>query len=193
MKRAWYIGLGTALVLGLYAALFGPSWLRHRKWVADLRDPNPAVRAAAVRALSRTDRRHLLIGMVEDEDADVRLLAVMRLGGPGPDAPPRCRALIDALDDQHAGVRREAARSLGAVGPSAWPALEQALQDKRPRLRAGAALALDLTCWEKDPDPWPAVQAKTVVPSLEKLLTDNDPEVRRNAAQALKDIDRCRH
>jgi HEAT repeat protein len=190
MRRVWRIGLVVVLVLGVCGAVFGPGWLRHRRRVAALRDPSPAVRAAAIRALARERASHLLVRMIEDEDADVRLLAVMRLGERGPKAVEWVRALVEALDDPQAGVRREAAWSLGAVGAASAPALQQALQDKRPRVRAGAARALLGACSWKDPDPWPVQQAKVIVPLLKRLLSDKDAEVRGNAAMALKVIAR---
>jgi HEAT repeat protein len=122
----------------------------------DLKDPRPAVRFAAIRSL----------------------------GKPGPDRERRAEALVEALDSPHADIRLEAARVLCWIGPASGPALIRALTDPRPRVRAGAALALgDLL--HKDERHRAPGEVEAIVPLLRDLLKDKDPEIRRNAARTL--------
>ncbi len=160
---------------------------------ADLRDPNPAVRAAAVRGLkvdSDTDR---LLAALKDDDADVRLLSAMRLkerpiGKPGTDVERKATALIEALKDRHAGVRRAAAEALGNLWPATEAALTGALTDADARVRAGAAFALTKTQDRRSDREMTAAQAASLRPLLQDLLNDKDSEVRQNAARALESI-----
>src|SRR5262249_57849068 len=108
----------------------------------DLADPDPAVRAAAVRALARAGRTHRLIGCLQDEDGDVRLLAAQAMGAWGRKCPQASRPLVQALGDPRADVRWAAAESLCSLSPASVPALCEGLQHANPRIRAGAALAL---------------------------------------------------
>jgi HEAT repeat protein len=117
----------------------------------------------------------------------VRLLAIERLGDSGRNGAV---ALVHLLNDDHAGVRREAAWSLGHIGSDAWPPIKEALQDEKPRVRAGAALALANVYHDKGNDRWPSREREAIVPILSKLLTDQDPEVGRNAKEALERIER---
>jgi len=160
---------------------------------ASLKDKDPAMRVAALRAMRWHGDVNLLIGALRDENADVRLLAAEYLDGPGPqlgefdpEGEKRAAALVGALKDPHAGVRRMAAESLCLIGPESAPALIQALTDPDPRVRAGAALALgDVGVYKvkrgRAPD-----EVQTITPLLNKLLTDKDAEVRRNAAHTLE-------
>ncbi len=144
---------------------------------------SPAVRAAAVRGLSREGNERLLIRALEDEDADVRILAAQGLWGPGRRGPERGRALVRALDDPHLGLRREAAWSLGSIGADAWPALEAAMGHKSARVRSAAALALVFSAFQKVRGHWPS--AATMARPLRELRHDPDGEVRANAEAAL--------
>jgi HEAT repeat protein len=177
------------LLLAVFGLFLTVSFLwilvEHSSRVHGLADDRPASRAAAIRKMSRTGNEQLLIARLHDDDADVRLLAVERLGGPGPQGDARARALIPLLQDEHAGVRREAAWSLGLIGPDAWPALREALGDESPRVRAGAALALGDAYQHKEPAPWPSREAPNIVPVLRPLLDDPDPDVRRHVKRAL--------
>ena len=87
-------------------------------------------------------------------------------------------------------MRREASWSLGLIGPDAWLPLREALHDEDPRVRAGAALALNDAYQHKGMEPWPSRESEAIVPVLSKLLSDRDPEVRRNAERALEHIRR---
>jgi HEAT repeat protein len=158
--------------------------IRSRRLDAELHDPSPAVRLAAVRTLDRNADVDLLIAALKDDDADVRLVAAWRLGGtPGP-AEKRVSALIEALKDRHAGVRRAAAESLWSIGPASGPALIAALKDPNPRLRAGAIFALQSEYHKEERKRAPG-EVEAIRPLLEDLLHDDDPEVRRNAEKFL--------
>jgi vesicle coat complex subunit len=179
---------GVLIVAAVVAALVGASVFGQRKALATLDDPNPAVRLAAVRAMSREGNIVPLLKALHDEDADVRLVAVQRLGGPGRNGDTRARALIEALRDPHKGVRREAAEALYFTGSEAVPLLVEALKNPDPHVRGGAALALSDVAAPKDGRPRSTEEANLVIPALEKLTQDEDAEVRRNAEQALHDI-----
>jgi HEAT repeat protein len=156
----------------------------------DLGSPNPAERAAAVRAMGYPGDVPRLLGALHDENADVRLLAAEHLGGRGPQSAERTRGLIDVLKDPHAGVRREAAEALSSIGADAVPALCEALADPDPRVRAGAALALSDVAEPKGGRERTREELSTVTPLLKKLVDDGDAEVRKNAAAALRDVAR---
>jgi hypothetical protein len=166
--------LGAAFVVT--AILREPAPARWRK--EDLQDADPAVRATALRTAPGVGIERL-IQALEDEDVDVRLLAAQRLHDP--------EALVGALGDRHLGVSREAARSLGDIGWAAWRYLVEAMEDPRPRVRAGAVLALVFSAGDKFPSSWPS--REQMEPPLRKLLDDPDAEVRRNAKAALESID----
>src|SRR5262249_47897844 len=87
-----------------------------------------------------------LVELVKDPDDQVRLLALMALGGAGPDAAPATDAISAALAARDPEVRRFAARALGRIGPAARrarPALTRLLEDRDSALRAAASVALD--------------------------------------------------
>jgi HEAT repeat protein len=160
---------------------------------ADLRDPNPAVRAAAVRRLDVNSDTDRLLSSLKDDDSDVRLLSAMRLGErysrrPATGAERLAPALIEALKDRHAGVRRAAAEALAEWWPGTEKALTDALTNSDRRVRAGAALALSWAHSVRDDREVTAAQAESLRPVLRELLNDEDSDVRQNAAQALKGI-----
>jgi HEAT repeat protein len=167
------VALGLLLVVAVALSVS-----RHR-WAAALTDENPAIRAAAVRAMSWVGHNELLIAALDDEDADVRLLAAQRV--------EKCEPLVRALKDRHAGVRREAAYSLGRLATASCPYLYQALEDNHPRVRAGAARAL--LSWHDEPKrmhEWTPDEEQVLVPLLCPLVGDSDEEVRRLAVVLLE-------
>ncbi len=188
MKNRWLIWSIAAGVVVIVLVTF--RWVQQSRPAATFKDEDPAVRTATIRKLPKGGPIELLIGAIEDANPDVRILAIGRLGGAGSQEDRRAWALIPALKDAHAGVRREASWSLSHIGPGAWPALEKALTDADPRMRAGAALALKYANDWKDDNPWPSRNARAIVPVLEKLLSDPDPEVSGNATEALRRIRR---
>ncbi|HKI34089.1 MAG TPA: HEAT repeat domain-containing protein [Gemmataceae bacterium] len=178
----------AAVVSGVLVIVF-----RSPRVDAELRDPNPAVRAAAVRRLNVDSDADRLLSSLKDDDSDVRLLSAMRLGArpsgkPGIGAERKAPALIEALKDRHAGVRRAAAESLGELWPATEKALTEALTDSDPRVRAGAAFALSWAPNGMSGREVTAAQAEPLLPLLHDLLNDEDSEVRQNAARALEQI-----
>jgi HEAT repeat protein len=160
---------------------------------AKSRDPNPGVRANAVRGLQVTSDADRLISCLKDDDSDVRLLSAMRLGErpngiPAMGAELWAPALIDALKDRHAGVRRAAAESLGQLWPATENALTGALANSDPRVRAGAAFALSWANDDRAGRQVTAAQAEPLRPLLRGLLNDESAEVRHNATRALERI-----
>jgi HEAT repeat protein len=158
---------------------------------AALRDPNPAVRAAAVRTLHADSDTDRLLRSLKDADSDVRLLSAMRLGEWPHGAPATAQervapGLVEALKDRHAGVRREAAQSLGELWPGTEKAVTDALTDPDPRGRAGAAFALSQAPDARSEREVTAAQAERLRPLLRALLNDENPEVRQNATLALE-------
>jgi len=155
----------------------------------ELRDPNPAVRAAAIRCLDVNSDPDRLLPLLKDDDPDVRLLCAMRLGGRGAkDAETLAPALVDVLKDRHAGVRRAAAETLGGLWTSTEKVLTDALTDSDARVRAGAAFALSWAPDGMQDRKVTAAQAEQLRPLLRNLLNDENSEVRRNASRALERI-----
>lgn len=152
----------------------------------DLHDKNPAIRAAAVPKLIGSDDERLVIEMLDDEDPDVRLLAVQKLGVDGPGGA----ALIRMLGDERKMVRREAIVILSYKRPGALAALEAGLQDKNPLIRSGSAQALFIDRYDKEQSYWKKEEAMNVIPILRDLLNDENAEVRENAVKALERINR---
>jgi HEAT repeat protein len=181
----------AAVLLALALGAAGVIWVTGRGTAdaaARLKDPNPAVRAAAIRDSRELIPAHLLTAALKDPDADVRLVAAQHLGYRGDER--NVRALVEALGDPHAGVRREAAESLCLIGTPAVPLLCEALRSPDPHVRAEAAVALSNVAQPKTPRGRDKVELDTVLPLLRSLLKDEDAEVRRNAELALQDLSR---
>jgi HEAT repeat protein len=164
-----------------------------------LDDPNPAVRVAAIRATGYEGHVEMLMKALQDEDADVRLVAAMHLQRRRAEAAPSAKALLMAsVKEDHAGVRREAAAALRAIGAAAEPTLIEALGDPNPRVRAKAARALSVVAFMQPERPpsvkeWPPStdELASAAVALEKVLQDEDAEVRENAADSLAYIRRA--
>jgi hypothetical protein len=186
-KRAlWIFGRSAALVVPIVAVPTLALTLSHWRHSATLDDPNPAVRAVAVRATGWHWHVDLLTQALQDEDADVRLVAAMYLTRRREEAEPSSKALIGLLKDEHKGVRREAVEALSAIGAPAVPALLEALADPNPLTRAGAIQGLGDIGRPKDERPRSPEELAQVIPALEKLQSDEDSEVRRNAKRMLR-------
>jgi HEAT repeat protein len=185
------------LVIALLVAVAVLSVVMVRRWQrvrleARLGDEDPAVRAAAIRALPLDGNEELIIKMLQDEDADVRLVAVAALARPygeRPDVPGtrRAQALVGALRDPHLGVRRSAVWSLSSLGRKAWPTIREALQDKDPLVRAWAARALGGYSPHEEPPP-SREEKQELIRLLLPLTRDPDPNVRDSADETLKDL-----
>jgi HEAT repeat protein len=180
------IGAGPVLLVfcvwRVHHALWSPQNAR-------LDDENPAVRAAAIRSLPPRGNEDLVIKMLEDEDADVRLVAVMALDwGNNADAgsvAKRARAFVRALGDELLHVRREAAWALSWLGSASWPALREALEDQNPRIRAGAALSFTYRHPKEESTLLWEEKRIDFYSLLERLTNDPDAEVCKYARKAL--------
>jgi HEAT repeat protein len=122
---------------------------------------------------------------MEDEDPDVRFVAITRLHYLGSKGRQRIKALVSLLKDDDARVRREAAWTLVYGDPDGWQALTQALEDSNPRVRAAAAVGLSPAYGQKMERPEGQLRARITV-MLESLSTENDAETRRDAREAAK-------
>jgi HEAT repeat protein len=189
MNNRRFICLAALFVLG-FGAVVGSSYFLNRRMTPHPRDPDPAVRVAAIRDASGTVSVNLLMEALHDEDADVRMVAVQRLHWQARDAARSVPALIETLKDPHSGIRQETAQTLAEIGPPAGPALIEALRDPNPLIRAGAALALAGVGKAMGLGRERAAgEAEAIEPILRELLQDEDPQVRRNAALALNVLD----
>ena len=138
VRRSAIYGLGYTGSDEAAAFLAGPGGLR---------DPDPRLRAAAVRSIAVLGRKGAAASVVDalaDSRAEVRMAASGALGRLG--ARRAVAPLIGRLADSHAQVRRRAAESLGYLGdPAARPALRQsAARDESPIVRTAAGFALSL-------------------------------------------------
>jgi HEAT repeat protein len=147
---------------------------------SSLDDPNPAVRAAALRATGWNGDVDLLTRALQDEDADVRLLAAMYLGHREAEAGPSAKGLVALLKDKHKGVRHEAIQALRAIGAPAAPALVEALSDPDARVREGALDSLG-TRRLRSPE-----ERASAISALQRLRRDDDPNVRQKARALLQ-------
>ena len=139
-----------------------------------LRDKNPDVRWAAIRALGKLGDPvavKSIIKALRDEDSGVRKTAAEALGKIG-DAKATV-PLIAAVDDENWSVRQAAVESLGKMGHAkAVDAVVNALRDGYSDVRQAAVTA--------------AVQmGKPAVLALIKALSDDNPDTRRCSAEAL--------
>src|SRR5262249_27235603 len=144
------------------------------EWVKALKDKQAKVRGEAAAALKQLGPKAgaavpALIELLQDSDPFVRIEAVAALEAIGPAAvPPLVRALAAPNDNTRMG----AALTLGQFGDRAKKAvgaLQKALADKEPRVRAHAAQAL----WRIDPK-----YAAEAVPVLSEALKSGDRHLR---------------
>lgn len=141
------------------------------------RDPEPAVRAAALDSLAtlaHPDDHAIALMMIDDCDARVRELAVIALTHI--EHPSRSSTLQKALGHPAPEVRFQALQSCGALMPEI--VFEQALalsSDPDPQLRIASIRALSAPELTAGPIRW----------RLLEMLADGDLEVRWEAALAL--------
>ncbi|MFL5240474.1 MAG: HEAT repeat domain-containing protein [Gemmataceae bacterium] len=110
--------IATFVVLTVYV------WTtRTLKLSYSLHDPNPAYRAAALRALDPKGNEEAFFGALHDDNLDVRLIAVENLANLGPGAWPTIKK---GLVDPNPAVRSCAARAIAVSnrprkGERPWP------------------------------------------------------------------------
>ena len=154
---------------------------------AELADPSPAIRVAAVRALGafREAARpavKALVPLLQDADDDVRRAAGDAIGGMGQLTNGAARALATGLASTDAQVQAMTAEGIGNIGEAAAavaPALAAALDSDNDRVRAKAAEALGKIGEGAAP---------TAVPKLIRALRDSDNWVTALAAEALGEM-----
>jgi HEAT repeat protein len=189
-QALWFFARTTALVLPMAAVPVLTFSLPHWGHTATLDDPNPAVRAAALRATGWQGHVDLLTQALHDEDADVRLVAAMYLRRRREEAGPSAKALVALLKDEHESVRCEAIGALSAIGAPAASALVKALGGPDPRVRARAIEALANSGRPKEERKHSPEERALIIPVLGKLREDEDPIVRRKAAGLLRYLHR---
>lgn len=171
------LGIGVVIIAQL------PRWERSSFSVDDSR---PAYRAAALRDLGRVFDEKSVIKALSDVNEDIRVLAAYKLGGEGHKGDERAWALLPMLDDPRRAVRREAAWSLALIGEPAWPAVEQALKGKDPRVRLEAIWGL-LAILPSKPECgyWPGQHMAVILAVLEKLSRDPDVSLNSDSKRML--------
>jgi HEAT repeat protein len=175
-------------------------------------------RVEAARLLWRIDRSPAaitaLIDVLKRGEGLERRLALINLGGIGPEARAALPTMLPLLKDEDKNLRTDAAYALGRFGEHGKPAvgnLKGALDDKEPSVRFAAAVAL----WWIDRDRealsrlrdglraegadaraaavshlgWLGKAAKEAAPAVRDALKDKAPLVRQAAAAALGGID----
>lgn len=176
----WFFSRAAALLVPMIAVPAVTLALLNWGHTASLNDPNPAIRAAAVRATGERGHVDLLMQALQDNDADVRLLAAMYLARREEEARWSANELVALLKDKHKGVRREAISALRAIGAPAAPALVKALSDPDARVREGALDSLG-TRRLRSPE-----ERASAISALQRLSRDDDPYVRQKARELLQ-------
>jgi len=106
-----------------------------------------------------------LIDLLKGDDPNLRWMACVSLGRVGPAARSAVPALIEALRSPDREAREHVARALAGVGTDAVGPLTRALRDRDPKVRGGAALAIEVL----------GGRAKDSVPALVASLSDPEP------------------
>ncbi len=107
----------------------------------------------------------VLIDLLTDNDKTVRWMAGYSLSRIGPAARSSIPALIEALRLPDRETGEFVAVALAGAGPEAVEPLIRALRDRDPKVRGGAARALETL----------GARAKAAVPALIAALTDPEP------------------
>src|SRR5260370_30570535 len=135
--KAWALWLSTGAVIGLLLGILTvaiPQKGRSIDVRRALHSDDPVLRAEAVRQLGKDGDQQLLQEALEDKDADVRLLAVLQLGGRKRDNVETARILVHCFKNDDAAVRRAAAWQLSWCwhDPEQMRLLEAAAHDYDP-------------------------------------------------------------
>lgn len=158
------------------------------EWRQELQSGPPMVRERAVVALCELGEPAVqpLVGAINDQDFNVRTLAIFCLGRMGPKAKEAVPALVRTLEDRDWIVRRYAAGALGfleGTAASAAPALAKAaVEDRTPEVRQTAKFALG----RLGPEAREATR-----PVLQQISTaGTDEAVRTRATELLREMER---
>ncbi len=169
----------TLALLFLLPLCFGFEWPgRLPRLTYELAHADGARRKEIVRELSgyaAADVREVLLGALEDDDADVRLAAAAALG----EVRERQAAptLISWADDKAVPTRVIVVRALGQIGDArAQPVLVRALADSVPEVRSAACAALH------------ELGGNDATGALLGALADSDASVRFAAIDALREL-----
>ena len=156
-------------------------------WRQDLQTGPPMVRERAVVALYEFGEPAvpLLVKAIDDQDFNVRTMAIFCLGRLGPKAKDAVPALARALEDRQWLVRKYAAGALGvlvATASDAAPALARsAVEDPQLEVRQTATFAL----WRLGPESREAI--RTALQQLSAGAADEAAKAR--AVELLRDLD----
>lgn len=187
-ERAWWFFCrAVALLAPMIAIPTVTLTFMNGRHAASLEDPNPAMRVAAVRATGWHGDVDLLTRALQDEDANVRLIAVMYLARRREEAGPSVQALAALLKDTHESIRREAATALSAIGAPAAPALVEALSDPDVEVRKAALDGLGNSGRPKEERLRSPEERALVISTLQRVMrTDDDADVRQKARELLR-------
>jgi HEAT repeat protein len=119
---------------------------------------------------------------LKDQDADVRMEALLALGAMIPDSHSAVREILTLLNDPAPEIREVACQTLGRIGPAAKdavPALQKRARSRDQDERTDAAWALALIA----PDPETIRRAIPLV--IEVLQSPAPASLRADAAMAL--------
>jgi hypothetical protein len=117
----------------------------------------------------------------KDEDAFVRLMAVLAIGRLGKQASKIAHCLLPLVHDSYDSIRRETVWAIGDVAEATQDVVDtlvQALQDPNVLVRGNAAEALSKM----------KLAAKSAAGPLLEHLDDTDPRVRQEAADTLSKL-----
>jgi len=173
------IRIASALLLLLSPAIVGCSD-DHAYVIAELQDPDPQVRRAAIRTLTATqdlthDAMPQIVARLEDDDPSVRVAAALAILAHEP-ANPVCRPAIDAALRGGQGPVFLAVSAAGTQAEWAVPTLLALVEDRRPAIRALASHSLGEI----------APADTRVVSALRRGLQDASPVVRLASERALR-------
>jgi len=124
----------------------------------------------------------VLIDLLNDNDPKLRQWVISALGGIGPPAKAAVPVLINSMREPDCKARAWIAESLAKVGPEAVEPLARALRDRDPRVRGGAARALELM----------GPRATAAVPVLIAALADHETLAELEPARGSSYVDRDR-
>jgi HEAT repeat protein len=166
-----------------------------RRVATALKDPVPAVRAAAAGALrgkkAAAAAWNTLVEALRDPEEDVREAAAGAVASLGENMPEAWPALVPLLGDE--ATRDTAVVVLAEAGARGVPALIEALGDRNRDICRGAAEAFArmVSLTEKDDCGGARAQGEAVLAALERSLEIPQAEVRQAVAEALGVVFHC--